>query len=147
MTKPIQACFLIKYCQCKTLYFNCSVHACSLPILCSFSLLLAHFTVIYAYLHSSSLWSSLSGVNVEANPCRIRTDDAMLFYGYASREAITVSLDLTDIRYMQCQICIHECTINIFIPWKAPWICNLPCSTLAHKYLVTNVPYGRKFDR
>ena len=48
---------------------------------------------------SSSLWSSLTGVNVEVNPCRVRTDDAMLFYGFASREAITESLNLTDIRY------------------------------------------------
>ena len=47
---------------------------------------------------SSSLWSSLSGVNVEVNPCRARTDDSMLFYGLITREAITVPLNLTDIR-------------------------------------------------
>ena len=50
-------------------------------------------------LSSSSLWSSVTGVNVKANPCRVRTDDAMLFYGFTSREAITVSLNLTDVRY------------------------------------------------
>ena len=49
---------------------------------------------------SSSLWSSLTGVNVEVNPCRVRTDDAMLFYGSALREAITASLNLTDVRYV-----------------------------------------------
>ena len=49
---------------------------------------------------SLSLWSSLTGVNVEMNPCRVRTDDTMLFYGFASREAITLPLNLTDIRYV-----------------------------------------------
>ena len=48
---------------------------------------------------SLTLWSSLTGVNIEANPCRVRDDDAMLFYGLSSREAVTVPLNLTDVRY------------------------------------------------
>lgn len=47
---------------------------------------------------SSALWSSLTGVDIEMNPCRTRGDDAMLFFGFASREAITHLLNLTDIR-------------------------------------------------
>ena len=55
------------------------------------------------------MWSSLTGVNIEVNPCRVRSDDAMLFYGYAShaREAITLPLNLTDIRYMHCEFVIY----------------------------------------
>ena len=49
---------------------------------------------------SSALWSSLTGVNVEINPCRVRTDDALVFYGFAAREAITQPLNLTIARYL-----------------------------------------------
>jgi len=48
---------------------------------------------------SSALWSSLAGVNVEVNPCRVRTDDVLIFYGFVAREAITQPLNLTDARY------------------------------------------------
>ena len=51
---------------------------------------------------SPALWSSLAGVNVEINPCRVRTDDVLLFYGFAAREAITQPLNLANARYSNC---------------------------------------------
>ena len=44
------------------------------------------------------MWSSLNGVSIENNPCRSSVDDALLFYESVSREAITVPLNLSDIR-------------------------------------------------
>ena len=53
------------------------------------------------YIHcSAALWDSLTGINVETNPCRIRTDNALLFYGLAAREAITQPLNLVNSRYL-----------------------------------------------
>jgi len=57
-----------------------------------------HYYLYGIYHCSSALWSSLTGVNVEVNPCRVRTDDALMFYGFAAREAITQPLNLTDSR-------------------------------------------------
>ena len=56
------------------------------------------FYIFMYYMNSSALWSSLTGVNIEMNPCRIRADDAMLFFGLTAREAITNPLNLTDVR-------------------------------------------------
>ena len=74
-----------------------------------------HIYISCICIYSSSLWSSLTGVNIEMNPCRVRTDDTMLFYGLASREAITLPLNLTDIRYLHGYIVLTVMVINLAI--------------------------------
>lgn len=54
--------------------------------------------VLTVHTYSSALWNSLTGVDIEMNPCRRRSDDAMLFLGLTAREAITHPLNLTDVR-------------------------------------------------
>ena len=59
------------------------------------SIFVCAYIILY---NSSAMWNSLSGVNIEVNPCRTRMDDTMLFFGSAVREAITHPLNLTSVR-------------------------------------------------
>ena len=74
-------------------------HTCHLSAMCTIAACVTTFTYRVCSNYSPTLWSSLTGVNVEINPCRVRTDDALLFYGFAAREAITQPLNLIDARY------------------------------------------------
>ena len=67
--------------------YNISYHCTLLCITVTFTL------------YSPTLWNLLTGVNVATNPCRVRTDDVLLFYGFAAREAVTEYLNLTSVRY------------------------------------------------